>query len=67
MGNKKLDVSHIRFTSTVFPTAEDIKLWDSLSDAEQWAVTLGRLNSREANTAAPFESMEEIISRVRSS
>ena len=27
---KTIDVAHIQFTSTVFPTDEDMKLWDSL-------------------------------------
>lgn len=62
---KQIDVSHIQFTSTVFPTKDDIKLWDSLSSAEQWAVTMHRLNSKEANTISPSEPMEKLIARVR--
>jgi hypothetical protein len=34
----KTDISKINFSSRVFPAAEDMALWDSLSPAEQRAV-----------------------------
>ena len=62
---KPIDVSHIRFTSTVFPTAEDMKLWDSLTAEEQRAVVRRALDEGEASGVAEPESAEEIIRRVR--
>lgn len=34
---KTVDISHIRFTSTVFPAEGDMRLWDSLSAEERRA------------------------------
>ena len=62
---KTIDVSHIRFTSTVFPTDEDMKLWDSLSAEEQRAVVRRDLDEAEASGIAEAESAEEIMQRVR--
>lgn len=62
---KTLDVSHIRFTSTVFPTEADMKLWDSLSPEEQRAVVQRDLDEAEASGVAPHETVEELLARVR--
>ena len=32
------DISHVKFSSTVFPTDEDMKLWNSLTPEQQRAV-----------------------------
>jgi hypothetical protein len=32
------DISHVKFSSTVFPTDEDMKLWNSLSLEQKKAV-----------------------------
>ena len=40
MGDTQIDVAKIKFSSTVFPTDEDRKLWDALSPEEQQAVII---------------------------
>ena len=60
-----MDVSHIRFTSTVFPTDEDMKLWNSLTALEQRAVLQRDLDDAEASGIADPESAVEVIRRVR--
>jgi hypothetical protein len=62
---KMVDVSHIRFTSTVFPSDEDMKLWNGLSGDQQRAVVRRDLDEAEASGIAEPESAEEIIQRVR--
>lgn len=62
---KTIDVSHIRFTSTVFPTDGDMKLWDSLSAEQQRAVVRRDLDEAEASGVAEPESAEEVMQRVR--
>lgn len=62
---KMIDVSHIRFTSTAFPTGEDMRLWNSLTAEEQRAVVRRALDEGEASGVAEPESAEEIIRRVR--
>jgi hypothetical protein len=59
------DISHIRFTSTVFPSAEDIVLWDSLSAEEKRAVIARELHEAEASGLAPKQTMAEIIAEAR--
>lgn len=62
---KTIDISHIRFASTVFPTDEDMRLWNSLSADEQRAVVRRDLDEAEASGVAEPETAEEIIRRVR--
>lgn len=62
---KTTDVSHIHFTSTAFPTDEDMKLWNGLSGEQQRAVVRRDLEEAEASGIAEPESAEEIIQRVR--
>ena len=62
---KTVDISHVSFSSTVFPTDEDMKLWDSLSADEQRAVIERDLDQAEASGIAHAVSLEEIIERVR--
>lgn len=64
-GTKTLDVSRIRFTSTVFPSDADMSLWDSLSVEEQRAVVERDLDDAEASGIAPAESGDRVIERVR--
>jgi hypothetical protein len=66
MHDTKTDVSEIKFTSTAFPTDEDMKLWQSLSAEEQRAVIQRDLDEGEASGAAAPETMEKIVQRVRS-
>ena len=62
---KTIDVAHIQFTSTVFPTDEDMKLWDSLSAEEQRAVVQRDLDQAEASGIAQAETMDQVMERVR--
>ena len=62
---KTVNVSHIRFTSTVYPTAQDIALWESLTAEEKRAVIQRELDEAEASGLAPKQSMAEIIAKAR--
>lgn len=55
----------MKFQSTVFPTAEDIKLWDSLSPEQQRAIIARDLGEAEKSGVAEDVSMDELIARVR--
>ena len=59
------DISGIAFSSTVFPNAEDMALWDSLSDGEKRAVIARDEEQGFQSGIAPKESLEERLSRVR--
>ncbi len=59
-----IDVSHIKFTSTVFPTDEDMKLWHSLSPAEQQAVIMRDVEQGLKGPPALKASKAEIIGEV---
>jgi hypothetical protein len=65
MPETKIDISNVQFSSTVFPTDEDMKLWHSLSPEEQRAVIRRELDEGEASGTAAPESMEEMMQRVR--
>jgi predicted Fe-S protein YdhL (DUF1289 family) len=65
MPETKIDISNVQFSSTVFPTDEDMKLWHSLSPEEQRAVIRRALDEGEASGTAAPESMEEMMQRVR--
>ncbi len=65
MQDTKIDVSNVHFSSTVFPTDEDMKLWNSLSPEEQRAIVKRDLDDAEASGTAVPESMEQMIQRVR--
>jgi hypothetical protein len=64
-----IDVSHIKFTSTVFPTDEDMKLWHSLSPAEQNAVIMRDveqgLKGPPALKASKAEIMGEVLDELK--
>lgn len=63
---KSMDVSGNRFASTVFPTAEDMQLWESLSPNERRAM-IARDEDEGANSGiADKESLSERLKRVRS-
>ncbi len=63
-----IDVSHIKFTSTVFPTDEDMKLWHSLSAHEQRAVIMRDikqgLSGPPASNAGRHEIMAEVLDEI---
>lgn len=60
-----LDVSHVRFSSTVFPSADDMKLWNSLSPAEQRAVIERDEEAGFQSDIAKKETLEDRLARVR--
>ena len=62
---KDIDISEIKFSSTVFPSEEDMKLWSELSAEEQRAVIARDLEAAEASGIAPVETAQQIIERVR--
>lgn len=64
-----IGVTHHSFTSTVFPTDEDMKLWESLSPSDQRSVLLGKikegLDSKPAENSSKAEIMSEVLSEVK--
>ena len=66
MGEQKTtDISQIRFSSTVYPSADDIALWESLSPEAQAALIKRDLDEAEQSGEALSATMEELIARVR--
>ena len=63
---KTIDISGIEFSSTVFPTAEDIALWESLSPEERRAVVARDEEAGARSGVAEKESLEQRLHRVRS-
>ena len=60
----KIDVSHIKFISTAFPTAADMKLWHSLSDAEKHAVIMRDIDEGLHGPVAKNANKEDLIAAV---
>lgn len=64
-----IDVSRIKFTSTVYPTDEDMALWESLSPAEQHAVIMRDvatgLKGSPASKASKAEIMGEVLDELK--
>lgn len=60
------DVSKIAFTSDVFPSGEDMKLWHSLSPEEQEAYIVHAEEEGFQSGPAPDESLSQRLARVRS-
>jgi predicted Fe-S protein YdhL (DUF1289 family) len=65
MQETKVDISNVQFSSTVFPTEEDMERWHSLSPEEQRAVIRRALDEGEDSGVAAPESMEQMMQRVR--
>ena len=59
-----IDISQIRFASTVFPTDDDMKLWNSLSAEEQRAVIMRKVESGLNGAPAAKSSKLEIMAEV---
>jgi hypothetical protein len=59
------DVSHIRFSSTVFPSREDMKLWDSLTLEQKKAVERREVQKGVDSGLAEPCSMAEIIAEAK--
>ncbi len=62
---KTTDAPDIQFSSTVFPTEEDMALWESLSTDEQRAIVARDEEAGFRSGAAPEESLSERLARVR--
>lgn len=62
---KQTDVSKVRFSSKVFPSAADMALWESLSDAEKRAVVKRDEEAGYQSGLAKPESLEARLARVR--
>ena len=60
-----LNISRLTFTSAVFPTADDIALWDSLSDSEKYALIMADEAQGFESGYAEDESLEARLNRVR--
>ncbi len=59
------DISHVKFSSTVFPTDEDMKLWDSLSLEQKKAVERREVQKgRESGLAEPC-TPADILAEVK--
>ena len=65
MTDTKTDLSHVRFSSTVFPSNADMELWNSLTPEEQRAVVARDLDDAEKSGSVAPESAAAIIERVR--
>lgn len=64
-----IDVSHINLTPSVFPTGEDMQVWNTLSPEEQRAVIARKveegLNSPPASKATKAEIMAEVLAEMK--
>ena len=64
MSAKDLDISHVTFTSTAFPTKADMALWHSLSSEEKKAVVLRDVEEGLNGKAATNASREALTAKV---
>ena len=59
-----IDISRVKFSSTVFPTDEDMKLWHSLSADEQRAVIMRDVKQGLGDQPASKADKDEIMAEV---
>ncbi len=59
------DISHVKMTSTVFPTDEDMKLWNSLTLEQKKAVERRDVEEGEASGLAEPCTMADIIAEAK--
>jgi len=62
---KTIGSSDSRLSSTVFPTDEDMKLWNSFTPEERQAFIIEAEENGFQSGVAPAESVEERLARVR--
>ena len=62
---RTVDISDIKFTSTTFPTPEDIKLWESLTDEQRKAVEIRDVQEGYASGLAEPCTMAELIAEAK--
>ena len=60
-----VDISHVKFTSTVFPTKEDMDLWNSLTREEKQAVELRDEEEGYNSGIAEPRTVEELIAEAK--
>ncbi len=62
---KTVDISGIKFTSTVFPTPEDMALWESLTDEQRKAVEVRDEEEGFNSGIAEHRSMDQLIAEAK--
>ena len=62
---KTVDISGIKFTSTVFPTPEDMKLWESLTYEQRKAVEIRDVKEGQSSGLAKPCTMADIIAEAK--
>ncbi len=62
---KEVDISGIKFSSTVFPTAEDMALWESLTHEQRKAVEARDVEEGYASGLAEPCTMADVIAEAR--
>ena len=62
---KIVDLSRIKFTSTVFPTAEDMALWESLTPEQRKAVEMRDVEEGYASGLAEPCTMADVIAEAQ--
>ena len=62
---KSADISRVVFSSTVFPTAGDKALWESLTQAEQLAIIRRDEEAGFKSSAVRNASLRELLAEVR--
>lgn len=62
---KTVDISGIKFSSTVFPTPEDMELWESLTYEQRKAVEIRDVKEGQASGLAEPCTMADIIAEAK--
>lgn len=64
---KAVNIDHIQFSPAAgpCPTAEDIALWNSLTDEEKEAVLHRELDEAEASGLADYTDMKTLLSELK--
>ena len=60
-----VDISGIKFTSTVFPTPEDMGLWESLTHEQRKAVEFRDEEEGYNSGVAEPKTMDELIAEAK--
>ena len=62
---KTVNISEIKFTSTVFPTPEDMALWESLTHEQRKAVELRDVKEGYSSGLAEPCTMADVIAEAQ--
>ena len=62
---KTVDISKVNFTSTVFPTDADMKLWESLTPEQRKAVEVRDEEEGYNSGIAEQRSIQELIAEAK--